>query len=253
MKTAAYLAAAMLGVATPAFAQYAPPPYAMAPPYAVAPRYAPVPPEAMLPPFEAMTVARSVGLEPISRPVLRGRVYVVHSIDDQGFPVRAIVDARSGTLLRVVASRPYARGPYGGWRAARGGPGMPDDPELAPPEPIPGPAVRAPAEPGVRQAPPKVATRTPLPRPAPRQTQPARKGGGLAATPDAKPGKSIPAPVAGRAKDATASVTPPPQGEAGASAPDRTPTGSTPAAPAKASEPSSGVKDLHLVPVAPLE
>jgi hypothetical protein len=252
MKIAGLVAATLLGVATPALAQYAPPPYDMAPR-----PYAPMPPRAdMLPPQEAMTVIRSMGLEPISRPVLRGRVYVVRSVDEDGIAVSAIVDARSGMVLQVVEAGPYA--PPQGWRAARGDAYMasPESipPGLIPPESVPPGTMRPPIGSVIRPAPaPKVATRAPLPRPAPPHAKPATPGGGLAALPDpkAKPGKSVPAPVASRPKDSTAAANAPAPQTNASEAAHESPvvTGSTPASPTQ----TAPANELKLVPVAPLE
>lgn len=64
-------------------------------------RYAPGPYGA-LPPYEVITIIRSMGFNPQSRPVLRGRVYVIHASDEQGILVRVAVDANSGRVLRVI-------------------------------------------------------------------------------------------------------------------------------------------------------
>jgi hypothetical protein len=238
-----------------------------------------------LPPFEVLTIVRSMGFDPQSQPVLRGRVYIVRAFDDQDIPVRVAVDAHSGRVLRVaerVAGRfgqPVDEDSYGAYPV--------------PPSPLPngqvyrepeygGPVYRgsdattyspAPYAPSVapRTAAPRLAARTPpavTPTPRPKPLEPK-----TAATP--KPAApSSPAPAA------TASTTPvTPQGSA-TKAPATVPATSTvaqdtghrgvsipapvanrkPAAPAdetaaKPAEPqaASPKADLSLVPVAPLE
>ena len=55
-----------------------------------------------LPPYEVLTIVRSMGFDPQSRPIWRGGVYVVRAFDDQDIPVRVIVDARSGRVVNVA-------------------------------------------------------------------------------------------------------------------------------------------------------
>jgi hypothetical protein len=55
-----------------------------------------------LPPFEILTIVRSTGLDPLSRPVRRGPNYVLRAIDDDDREVRVLVDARSGEVLSVA-------------------------------------------------------------------------------------------------------------------------------------------------------
>ena len=155
---AALAAFVSLGAASPAAAQYQAPPYGAA-----------------LPPFEVMTIIRSMGFDPISRPVLRGPVYVVQALDDEGISVRVLVDAQRGNVVRVTESRPdirlcrfAARARIRASaistrnRAARCG--------LSSLRRKPSAASRKCAI----AARPKVATRTPLPRPAPPQSRAAR-------------------------------------------------------------------------------
>jgi hypothetical protein len=74
-----------------------------------------VPAGAVLPPYEIVTSVRSAGLDPSTRPVLRGRVYVLRAYDATQFEKRVVVDARSGEVLSVrdafVAAAP-AYTPY---------------------------------------------------------------------------------------------------------------------------------------------
>jgi hypothetical protein len=60
-----------------------------------------VPAGAVLPPYEIVTSVRSAGLDPSTRPVLRGRVYVLRAYDATQFEKRVVVDARSGEVLSV--------------------------------------------------------------------------------------------------------------------------------------------------------
>jgi hypothetical protein len=56
---------------------------------------------AVLPPYEVLTSVRSMGLDPVGRPALRGRVYVLRAFDATNFEKRVVVDARSGEVLSV--------------------------------------------------------------------------------------------------------------------------------------------------------
>jgi hypothetical protein len=57
---------------------------------------------AVLPPYEIAASVRSAGFDPVSRPLHRGRVYVVFAIDRDDADVRLTVDARSGRVLSVT-------------------------------------------------------------------------------------------------------------------------------------------------------
>jgi hypothetical protein len=63
------------------------------------------PPGAM-PAFEAVTIARSMGLDPLSGPVWQNGSYVLRATDEDGREMRVVVDGRDG---RVLAVRPIAR------------------------------------------------------------------------------------------------------------------------------------------------
>jgi hypothetical protein len=78
----------------------------------------------LLPPYEIATIVRSAGLDPVSRPMLQGRRYVLRAIDPDGIDVRVLVDARFGEIVavqpfyepgrappRVLAAPGYERGP----------------------------------------------------------------------------------------------------------------------------------------------
>ncbi len=131
----------------------------------------------MLPPYEIDAVLRSVGLEPLSRPLRHGVVYGVRAVDPSGREVQVIADARDGRILRVyplpprlaaVAPPPYMRLPgrlavapdLSGSRIAVS-PEVPSAAGAAPAAGLPG---AAPATASRAPAP----TATPLPRPRPK-------------------------------------------------------------------------------------
>lgn len=69
-----------------------------------------------VPPFEVMTIVRSAGFEPLTRPVRRGSTYVMRAIDDYGEEVQVVVGAQRGDILSVepvtAVAAPYqGRGP----------------------------------------------------------------------------------------------------------------------------------------------
>jgi hypothetical protein len=72
-----------------------------------------------LAPWEIITEVRRAGFGPISRPVQRGRVYVLFALDQDGVGVRLTVDARSGHILWAaeVVGMPYGGPVYYGNRA----------------------------------------------------------------------------------------------------------------------------------------
>ena len=91
------------------------------------------PPAGNMPPHEVVTLVRSTGLEPVSRPVRRGPAYVLHAVNPAGREVRVIVDARLRRIARVVllgparataADVPPLPAPYG--RPPAGIAGVPD-------------------------------------------------------------------------------------------------------------------------------
>jgi hypothetical protein len=89
-------------------------------------------PDPALPPYEIMSIVRSTGLAPLTRPMRRGRYYVLVAVDRVGRQMRVVVDAQLGD---VVNMRPaMAAGPYGP-EVARS-----YDPELARPNGTPGSA-----------------------------------------------------------------------------------------------------------------
>jgi hypothetical protein len=96
VKTACAAFALALSFASPSLAQS---PQFGAPPPA---------PAGVLPPHEVLTSVRSMGLDPVSRPALQGRVYVLRAYDVNQAENRVVVDAWSGEVLSVrhVANSP---------------------------------------------------------------------------------------------------------------------------------------------------
>lgn len=189
-------------------------------------------PNGVLPPHEVLTSVRSMGLEALTRPVLRGRAYVLRAHDANMLEKRVVVDARTGEVVQVrdVADVAPAYSPYdrrfGGYTPPRppasiAHAGAPRDFEPVLDEPLfprqgrgsasapaqrsatahaPAPKVRpaSPAESGKDQQqaaptqPASVAATTAAPSAAPAPDAAA------AAASAAIPGKSIPAPVGSR-------------------------------------------------------
>jgi hypothetical protein len=79
--------------------QPAPPPYH---PGAVHPGAVHPGPVPALPPHEILASTRSIGLEPLSRPVRFGPAYSLRAADPAGWEVRVIADARTGRILKVT-------------------------------------------------------------------------------------------------------------------------------------------------------
>jgi hypothetical protein len=73
----------------------------------------------MLGPSEIVAEVRRAGFEPISRPVQRGRVYLLLALDQDGVDVKLTVDAGSGRVLWAaeVTGMPYGAPDYYGYRA----------------------------------------------------------------------------------------------------------------------------------------
>lgn len=90
------------------------------------------PPAGNMPPHEVVTLVRSTGLDPVSRPVRRGPAYVLHAVHPSGREVRVVVDARLRRIVRVVptgpahAAAPPLPAPYG--RPPADVAGVPDGP-----------------------------------------------------------------------------------------------------------------------------
>ena len=72
-----------------------------------------------MPPHEILTIVRSTGMEPVSRPIRQGPAYVLRALDPAGEEVRVIVDARRrivevATVMMpryAVMPPPYGRPP----------------------------------------------------------------------------------------------------------------------------------------------
>jgi hypothetical protein len=140
------------------------------------PAYAHVP-MAALPPHEIAASMRSVGLRPLHRPVRQGRIYVVRAINPAGEEVGAVVDARSGRILRINPmlippnALPVMPAPYGG------PPGrmiaFPDGADMSgllaepPPPGVPGSSASMPRAAAGTASPAQVGA-PPLPRPRPK-------------------------------------------------------------------------------------
>lgn len=273
---AAIAAAASLGAMTSARASDIERPPAYDPPPYGSQRYAPGPYGA-LPPYEVVTIIRSMGFNPQSRPVLRGRVYVIHAIDDHGIPLRVAVDARSGRVMRVVER--VAGAGYGPLPPDRDGAypvppsavpdgayDMPDEDDADAPPPVyraPGngayPRPIYPQSSAPSSAPqPRVASRTPPAAPTPRARPSATP-----ATQNAKtsPPGANPQPQTAKPQPAepvtTSSIED--SGRPGKSVPApvasrKVPPPETPAAkPDAPSDAPAKPDELKLVPVAPLE
>lgn len=56
----------------------------------------------VLPPFEVVTIVRSMGLDPLHRPVWRGGHYVFRALDRRGEEVRVVVDGYRGQVVSVT-------------------------------------------------------------------------------------------------------------------------------------------------------
>ena len=57
--------------------------------------------EAVLPPYEVMSIVRSTGLAPLTRPMRRGPYYVLVAVDRVGRQMRVVVDARLGDIVNL--------------------------------------------------------------------------------------------------------------------------------------------------------
>src|SRR5262249_30643012 len=51
---------------------------------------------------EILAVARSAGLLPLSKPVLKGKNYLLRAFDEDGQEVRVVVDGRAGEVVSIV-------------------------------------------------------------------------------------------------------------------------------------------------------
>jgi hypothetical protein len=129
-----------------------------------------------LPPYEILTIVRSAGLEPLTRPVRSGPAYALRAFDRAGQEMRVVVDVHSGRILKVtplVAQRyaapvmpPVYGRPPGGAAAVPDGYGPSSRIAALPPDaPPPG---YTPGAPAAIAPPPAAAQAPPLPRPRPK-------------------------------------------------------------------------------------
>jgi len=58
-----------------------------------------------VPADEILTTLRSMGLDPIGRPLHRGHYYVLHAYDPYGVEVRVVADAQLGDIVSVAPAR----------------------------------------------------------------------------------------------------------------------------------------------------
>jgi hypothetical protein len=64
-----------------------------------------------LPPYEIMSIVRSTGLAPLTRPMRRGPYYVLVAVDRVGRQMRVVVDAQLGDIVNLRPA--LAVGSYG--------------------------------------------------------------------------------------------------------------------------------------------
>jgi hypothetical protein len=142
-----------------------------------------------LPPYEIMRVVSSHGLTPVTRPIRRGRNYVLLATDKSGQEMRVAVDARLGD---IVGLRPPI-------------PGEPYGPQIGavPPPAIGGVA----AEPSALNRPPRAADLPLPPRPIPNVPNPV-VGAAAPINPGAAPGPPSPAPAPSRSAAAQPNLPP---------------------------------------------
>jgi hypothetical protein len=177
----------------------------------------------VLPPHEITTSVRSMGLRPISAPVLRanGQRYVVRAVDGNGLEIRVVADSMTG---RVIVARParYHAGPaYAARPNAYGyypvpGPGYEPEVVVRPPRDVPRPpsaqqSARAPVEPpDVIYAPgskPPATASKPQTKTAARPPAAAKSVSSKVAAKPAKPAESQPEETAAAPKDKDHSAT----------------------------------------------
>jgi len=206
-------------------------------------------PAGRVPPEDVLSSIRSLGLEPATRPLLRGRVYALRAFDTAHAEKRVLVDARSGEVLsvRAVADAGPAEAPYNP-RYGRYEPPRPPARVAAVPdaEPIldeplfPRAGRGAPATPAQRSA--TVTSPAPVPKPL----QPASAG----TAQDNKAAVGTSPVSAGETASNSAPAAPLASADALAAA-TSTPGKSIPAP--VAAKPESAKPATQFVPVAPLE
>ncbi len=155
-----------------------------------------------LPPYEIVALVRSAGLDPVSRPVRQGPVYVLRALNPAGQEVRVIVDARIGRIVKVAAVAPTDPGAFAppesipsarplpdanapGSRIATMPPGSDDD--FEPVRPGAGTVARPPVRPATKPL--------PLPRPRPNEAADAAPKEAAVGTPAATAPATAAAPA----------------------------------------------------------
>ncbi|HYF55154.1 MAG TPA: hypothetical protein VEA41_12925 [Salinarimonas sp.] len=179
---------------------------------------------------QVMQLLARRGFEPLSGARFNGDAYVVDALSPRGAPVRLVIDAYDGAVIRRVRLDAPRRGPYGDgpppWQRPDEGPG--DEIEEAPARPAPRPSRPAPSarvEPPLAPAPRPPAVPS-APVEAPAAPEPERP---VAAAPEKLPTRTVPPASAARAPDRAApprnvrvieGVTPVPARPGGAGGPD---------------------------------
>jgi hypothetical protein len=110
-------------------------------------------PDPALPPYEIMSIVRSTGLAPLTRPMRRGPYYVLVAVDRVGRQMRVVVDARLGDIVNL---RPAVAAAFYGPE-----PGSPGGlPAVSRPADMPGAPAAYGSRPGADNAPPPVPPRS---------------------------------------------------------------------------------------------
>jgi hypothetical protein len=168
------------------------PPYAAVPPRVPEPAYGP----ALLPPAEVYAILRQTGFRPIGVPRQRGMLYLIAVADRYGDEGRLVIDARTGQIVRFVPAYPTGD-LYGAYNAAPGPYGPPGRPQAFG-------DLRDPPRPPASI--PKLASRVPMPKPAPprgaedkplaeKPAQPAQQSAAVQAKPVDTPDARVAPPV----------------------------------------------------------
>jgi hypothetical protein len=236
VKTASVVCALVLSVASPVLAQTAHP-------------------AGRVPPEDVLSSIRSLGLDPATRPLLRGRVYALRAFDASHAEKRVLVDAHSGEVLsvRAVADTGPAEEPYN-----------PRYGHYEPPRP-PARVANVPDAEPILDEPlfPRAGRGAPAAAPAPRSA--------ALTSPPPAPKAQPPAPAAGTTQDnkadnkAVVATSPVSAGETASNSAPAAPLASAdvlaaaPSTPGKsipapvAAKPDSAKSPTQFVPVAPLE
>ena len=193
---------------------------------------APGVPDLALPPYEIMSIVRSTGLAPLTRPMRRGPYYVLVAVDRVGRQMRVVVDAQLGDIVNLrpalaVASYGPELGRPNGLPGAAADPAGPTvtygshpnpDGVLPPIPPRSIPNARAANGPNIAPPPTRMATAEPalpppppLPRPRPKLALNEAPAASAAAPAAAAPAVAVPSAPAARPPPAAAApaLTPP--------------------------------------------